>query len=205
MPSLTRVSLPKAFINRHDLKYKSSNCVLLCFVDIGELIQHERLYPSNPEATVHSSIEWNNCSGTVDSIIVDNNACNDTDFVLLDLTRFASLRVFEVGCYSFSYVKEVKLIGLSQLERVEIGAGSFSKGTDGVFEVAECEALETISIDDGCFPQCSVVLFRGECWFNASSIDLPSLKKLTLGKDVFCGDEIGETRLVMKSGFLLLC
>ena len=118
MPSLTRVSLPKAFINRHDLKYKSNSCVLLCFVDIGELIKHERLYPSNPKATVHSSIEWSNCSGTVDSIIVDNNAGNDTDFVLLDLTRFASLRVFEVGCYSFSYVKEVKLIGLSQLERI---------------------------------------------------------------------------------------
>ena len=118
MPSLTRVSLPKAFINRHDLKYKSNSCVLLCFVDVGELIKLKHLHPSNPEASIHSSIEWSNCSGTVDSIIVDNNACNDTDFVLLDLTRFASLRVFEVGCYSFSYVKEVKLIGLSQLERI---------------------------------------------------------------------------------------
>ena len=115
MPSLTRVFLPKAFIDRHDLKYKSNSCVLLCFVDVGELIKHEHLHPSNPEASIHSSIEWSNCSGTVDSIIVDNNACNDTDFVLLDLTRFASLKVFEVGYYSFSYVKEVKLIGLNQL------------------------------------------------------------------------------------------
>ena len=113
MPSLTQVSLPKAFIGRYDLKYKSSNCVMLCFVDIGELIKHERLYPSNPEATIHSSIEWSNCSGTVDSIIVDNNACNEADFVLLDLTRFVSLKVFEVGCYSFSFVNEVKSKGCS--------------------------------------------------------------------------------------------
>ena len=127
MPSLSKVSLPNAFTYRHALQYKSSYCVLLCFVDIGELIKHERLYPSNPEATIHSSIEWNNCSGTVDSIIVDNNACNEADFVLLDLTRFVSLKVFEVGCYSFSFVNEVKLIGLNRLERIVIGRSSFMK------------------------------------------------------------------------------
>ena len=156
MPSLAQVSLPKAFINRHDLQYKSSNCALLCLVDIGELIKHKRLYPSNPKATVHSSLEWSHCRGTVDSMIVDNNACNDTDFVLLDLTRFASLRVFEVGCYSFSYVKEVKLIGLNQLERVMIGENSFTKHKNDCsyspnrhFYVKDCERLRELKM--GCY------------------------------------------------------
>ena len=124
-----RVFLPNAFINRHDLKYKSSYCVLLCF----------------------------NCSGTVDSIIVDNNACNDTDFVLLDLTRFASLRVFEVGCYSCSDVKEVKLIGLNQLERVVIGENSFTKhknccfgnASNRHFYLKNCERLRELKM--GCY------------------------------------------------------
>ena len=153
-----RVFLPNAFINRHDLKYKSSYCVLLCFIDVGELIKHKHLHPSNPEASIHSSIEWSNCSGTVDSMIVDNNACNDTDFVLLDLSRFASLREFIVGCYSFSYVKEVKLIGLNRLERVVIGENSFTKHKNDCsyspnrhFYLKDCEienvpSLEVIEI-----------------------------------------------------------
>lgn len=156
MPSLTRVSLPEAFIDRHDLQYKSNNCALLCLVDVGELIRHKHLHPSNPEASIHSSLEWSNCSGTVDSIIVDNNACNDTDFVLLDLTRFASLREFEVGCYSFSYVKEVKLIGLNRLERVVIGENSFTKKKNDYgnepkrhFYLKDCERVRELKM--GCF------------------------------------------------------
>ena len=179
MPSLTQVSLPKAFTYRHDLKYKSSNCVLLCFVDIGELIQHERLYPSNPEATVHSSIEWNNWSGTVDSMIVDNNACNDTDFVLLDLTRFASLKVFEVGCYSFSYVKEVKLIGLNRLERVVIGENSFTKHKNDCsyspnrhFYLKDCERLRELKMGRHSFSDYSVCEIE----------NVPSLEVIEIGK-----------------------
>ena len=179
MPSLTRVSLPKAFIDRHDLQYKSNSCVLLCFVDIGELIKHERLYPSNPKATVHSSIEWSNCSGTVDSIIVDNNAGNDTDFVLLDLSRFASLREFIVGCYSFSYVKEVKLIGLNRLERVVIGENSFTKHKNDCsyspnrhFYLKDCERLRELKMSCYSFSDYSVCEIE----------NVPSLEVIEIGK-----------------------
>ena len=179
MPSLTQVSLPKAFIGRYDLKYKSSNYVMLCFVDVGELIRHKRLYPSNPEASIHSSLEWSNCSGTVDSIIVDNNACNDTDFVLLDLTRFASLREFEVGCYSFSYVKEVKLIGLNRLERVVIGENSFTKHKNDCsyspnrhFYLKDCERLREMKMSCYSFSDYSVCEIE----------NVPSLEVIEIGK-----------------------
>ena len=179
MPSLTRVSLPKAFIDRHDLQYKSNSCVLLCFVDIGELIKHERLYPSNPKATVHSSIEWSNCSGTVDSIIVDNNAGNDTEFVLLDLSRFASLREFIVGCYSFSYVKEVKLIGLNRLERVVIGENSFTKHKNDCsyspnrhFYLKDCERLRELKMSCYSFSDYSVCEIE----------NVPSLEVIEMGE-----------------------
>ena len=179
MPSLTRVSLPKAFIDRHDLQYKSNNCVLLCLVDVGELIRHKCLYPSNPKATVHSSIEWSNCSGTVDSIIVDNNAGNDTDFVLLDLSRFASLREFIVGCYSFSYVKEVKLIGLNRLERVVIGENSFTKHKNDCsyspnrhFYLKDCERLRELKMSCYSFSDYSVCEIE----------NVPSLEVIEIGK-----------------------
>ena len=60
-------------------------------------------------------------------MIVDNTACNDKCFTALDLSFFSNLKVFEVGDYSFAFVNEVKLIGLSQLERVVIGKNSFTK------------------------------------------------------------------------------
>ena len=174
-----RVFLPNAFINRHDLKYKSNSCVLLCFVDVGELIKHEHLHPSNPEASIHSSIEWSNCSGTFDSIIVDNNACNDTDFVLLDLTRFASLKVFEVGYYSFSYVKEVKLIGLNQLKRIVIGENSFTKhkndcrySTSRHFYLKNCERLRELKMGRHSFADYSVCEIE----------NVPSLEVIEIGK-----------------------
>ena len=179
MPSLTRVSLPNAFINRHDLQYKSSNCVLSCCVDIGELIKHERLYPSNPEASIHSSIELSNCSDTIDSIIVDNNACNDTDFVMLDLTHFACLREFKAGCYSFSYVKEVKLIGLNRLERVMIGKNSFTKhkNDDGNdpnrhFYLKNCERLRELKMGRYSFNDYSVCEIE----------NVPSLEVIEMGE-----------------------
>ena len=64
---------------------------------------------------------------SVEVLIVDNNACNDESFTELDLSSFTSLRVLEVGDYSFAYVNEVKLIGLNRLERVVIGKNSFTK------------------------------------------------------------------------------
>ena len=60
-------------------------------------------------------------------MIVDNNACNDKCFTALVLSFFSNLKVFEVGDYSFAFVDEVKLIGLNQLERVEIGKNCFTK------------------------------------------------------------------------------
>ena len=60
-------------------------------------------------------------------VIVDNNACNEKCFTALDLSFFSNLKVFEVGDYSFAFVDEVKLIGLSKLERIVIGKKSFTK------------------------------------------------------------------------------
>ena len=51
-------------------------------------------------------------------MIVDNNACNDKCFTSLYLSLFSNLKGFEVGDYSFSFVDEVKLIGLNRLETV---------------------------------------------------------------------------------------
>ena len=114
---------------------------------------------SNPNATVHSIEELNALDSTVETIIVDNNSCNDRSFTVLNLTRFVNLKVFEVGDYSFSYVNEVHMIGLPELERVVIGENCFTKEkfryiNDYGFEVdvnrefylKDCEKLRELRI-----------------------------------------------------------
>ena len=59
-------------------------------------------------------------------IIIDNGV-NQSDFTELDLSRFLQLKSLTVGDHCFSYVNEVKVIGLSELESVEIGMNSFTK------------------------------------------------------------------------------
>ncbi len=90
-------------------------------------MNHPIIPKRNPNATVHSIIEFMSMEKTVETLIVDNNACNDKSYTALDLSSFANLKVFEVGDYSCSFVETVDLIGLNQLERVMIGKNTFSK------------------------------------------------------------------------------
>ena len=94
----------------------------------------------------------------MESIIVDNNACNDRSFTVLNLTRFVNLKVFEVGDYSFSYVNEVHMIGLPELERVVIGEKSFSQYKiyfyvypSGEFYLKNCDNLRELRIGESSF------------------------------------------------------
>ena len=59
-------------------------------------------------------------------IIIDNGV-SKSDFSELDLSRFLQMKSLSVGDHCFSYVNEVKMIGLSELESVEIGMNSFTK------------------------------------------------------------------------------
>ena len=72
----------------------------------------------NSSAGIHSIDEFSSMDSSIEVLIVDNNACDDKCLTELDLSLFTSLKVLEVGDYSFSFVNEVKLIDLSKLERV---------------------------------------------------------------------------------------
>ena len=62
-----------------------------------------------------------------EELIVENNSCNGPEWTALDLSLMHNLRVLEVGDECFENVKEVKLIGLNQLEKVVIEMNSFTK------------------------------------------------------------------------------
>ena len=113
---------------------------------------------------MHSVEELNALDSSVETIIVDNNGCNNRSFTVLNLTRFANLRVLEIGDYSFSYVDEVHLIGLSKLESVIIGDFCFSRykydwgnNPNGEFHLKNCEKLRELKIGQWSFNEYEVI------------------------------------------------
>ena len=66
-------------------------------------------------------------------IIVDNGV-SEPDSTELDLSRFYMLKRLVIGDHCFSYVEKVKLIGLAELESVEIGENSFTQQKTGGYE-----------------------------------------------------------------------
>ena len=113
-------------------------------------------------------------------MIVDNNACNDKCFTALVLSLFSNLKVFEVGDYSFSFVDEVKLIGLNRLERVLIGDNCFTKkkkkgtGNDPNrhFQLENCSQLKELKIGRYSFMDYSMCEIE----------NMPSLEVIEMGE-----------------------
>ena len=97
----------------------------------------------------------------IEELIVSNNSCNGPEWSALDLSLMPHLRLFEVGDECFENVNEMKLIGLSMLERVVIGRESFTKQKNECllksdpnrhFCLKNCERLRELMI--GCDSFC---------------------------------------------------
>ena len=117
MPLLATVTLPNAFLYYDEWSV----------INAGELANHPNLIPHTPTANVFNVNDLNALSSTVTEIIVENRCCRDPSFTVLDLTRFTNVRRIVIGHDAFMYVEEVKMIGLNELESVEIGMNSFTK------------------------------------------------------------------------------
>ena len=111
----------------------------------------------NPHATVSTVHALTSLASTVTQIIIDNGV-SQSDFTELDLSRFLQLKSLSVGDHCFSYVNEVKMIGLNELESVEIGTNSFTKfkntwqitsDPNRHFYLKSCPKLKSLKM--GCF------------------------------------------------------
>ena len=122
-------------------------------VNAGELANHPNLIPHTPTANVLNVNDLNALSSTVTEIIVENRCCRDPSFTVLDLTRFTNVRRIVIGHDAFMYVDELKLIGLSELESVEIGMNSFTQHKNGYgndpnrhFYLKDCPKLKSLKM-----------------------------------------------------------
>ena len=116
---------------------------------------HPRLSKHKSHATVTSVAQLLYLSTDVTKIVIDNgmSASGVTRF---DLSGFSRLKRLEIGSDCFSYVEELKLIGLKQLESVEIGENSFTKNKNSYgfntfrhFYLKDCPKLRELKM--GCY------------------------------------------------------
>ena len=154
MPSLVNVTVPNAFLYYDEWSV----------VNAGELANHPNLIPHTPTANVLNVNDLNALSSTVTEIIVENRCCRDPSFTVLDLTRFTNVRRIVIGHDAFMYVEEVKLIGLSELESVEIGENSFTKKKNSYgqdpnrhFYLKNCPKLKSLKMGRYSFSDYTVI------------------------------------------------
>ena len=111
----------------------------------------------NANATVRTGNELMSLDSSVTQIIIDNGV-SASNFTVLDLTRFTQLRLLEFGNHCFTFVNELNITGLSELESVEIGSKSFrdddSKG--GSFYLKNCPKLKSLKMGRYSFSDYSV-------------------------------------------------
>ena len=60
-------------------------------------------------------------------IVIGNGECDGYVWSVLDMSVYRGLKRLEIGGGNFENVRELRLIGLSELESVEIGETSFTK------------------------------------------------------------------------------
>ena len=101
---------------------------------------------------------------SVELIEVKKGVCNDESFDEWSMEEYVRLRELIVGDECFQFVKDLKIVGLNALEKVEIGKQCFYKASGGAFEMRDCEKLNSVKIGDGSFVGVVSVVFESECF-----------------------------------------
>ena len=100
----------------------------------------------------------------VEVIEVKNGMCNNEAFDEWNMEEYVRLRELIVGDECFQFVKDLRIVGLNALEKVEIGKQCFYKASGGAFEMRDCEKLKSVKIGDGSFVGVMSVVFESECF-----------------------------------------
>lgn len=156
------------------------------------MAQHPNLKQThNLKATVISCEALTSLDSTITRIIIDNYV-SESDFTSLDLSQLSMLELLVVGNHCFSYVDDVKLIGLNKLESVVVGENSFTKfkeyysyNPDRHFHLKNCPSLRRLTIGNCSFSDYSVceiesvdaltVIETGRVSFAYASLELKSI------------------------------
>ena len=103
-------------------------------------------------------------------------SCKDYRSEGLDFSRFTELKELMIEGKCFDYPSKVRIEGMKQLKRVEIGSGCFtSTNAFNELVVKDCPELSELVIGSNCF----------SCFTSFQLSGLPSLKRLSIGSYCF--------------------
>ena len=180
IPVLVVCVIPSAFKCVEDVKMENAG-KLESMKELKEAIERkrreeeeERLRKEREEAAamakrramISCKRDWDCVDKRVGVVEVSDGCCNEEGLKELDLRGFVNLRELKVGNECFEYVDEVKLIGLSELESVEIGMNSFTKYKDTYqitpdpnrhFYLKNCPKLKSLKMGRYSFSDYSVI------------------------------------------------
>ena len=108
--------------------------------------------------------QLNTLDSGIPELTVPSYSLNDASLTVPDLIRFRRLKRIVIGNESLMYVKELRLIGLSELESVEIGMNSFTKRKDSYdndpnrhFYLKNCPKLKSLKMGRYSFSDYTVI------------------------------------------------
>ena len=143
--------------------------------------------------TLTTKNDWDRMDRTLEVMSVSDNCYNEEEMKELDLSGFVNLRKIKVGNECFSSVNEVKLIGLSELESVEIEKNSFTKKKSSFgnnpnrhFYLRDCPRMKSLKMGDCSFSDYTVLEIEnvdaleviemdGSFNFDSASLELKSI------------------------------
>ena len=161
MPNLTNVTLPEnVFTYSDDITVTGGiHSIHLLQVDIGALVF---VVPFTSNTYCMNILEGSN---EITTLNIGSRVCPFENATVFDLSVYPKLKTLKIGSDSFEYVEELKLIGLSELESVEIGKNSFTKYKDTYhitadpnrhFYLKNCPKLKSLKIGSFSFSDYTV-------------------------------------------------
>ena len=128
---------------------------------------------------IHNLNEWKNVNKRVKELVIPPNCCNEAEWSVFDVSELKWLKSIKIGDDCFENVKEVKLIGMKELESVVIGKNCFTKKKNSYgndpnrhFYLKNCERVRELKM--------------GRCSFSDYSVceieNVPSLEVIEMGE-----------------------
>lgn len=150
--------------------------------------RHPNIVSSVLTANVRSVDDLRRLDNNTESIIVESNCFNEGEITSLNLSRFASLKSFIVGDYSFGNMSNLVIYGLPELESIKIGISSFNDYGNEL-SVKNCTNLREMKIGPSAF----------QLWSRVVIESVPSLEVIEIGYLYYNSANFLSTPLELKS------
>ena len=120
-------------------------------------------------------------------IVIGNGECDGYVWSVLDMSVYHGLKRLEIGDYNFENVRGLRLIGLSELESVEIGMNSFTKRKNSYgndpnrhFYLKNCPKLKSLKMGHFSFSDYTVIEIE-----NVDALEVIEIGELNQESDNF--------------------